>query len=96
MVDVVLRKTGSKDWRREYALMIRDFRSGIEVEWTTLCYMDGFSADSIAGEEIHFWGRDQNAEETDEVRALRLEHPALREAWETYQVLKRLCTNKNK
>ena len=92
MVSVLLRKTGKKDPHKEYALMVRDY-NGIEVDWTTLCYMDYFSASRIEGENITFW--DGDAEEKPEARALRLEHPSLREAWENYQTLKMLFT-KNK
>lgn len=87
MVDVVLRKTNSKDSRKEYVLMVRNY-DGTEVDWTTLCYMDFYSAHQIANEEITFWEGD--TEEKPEVRALRLEHPSLREAWENYQTLKSL------
>jgi hypothetical protein len=86
MVDLVLRKTGNKKPEREYVLMIRDFSSGIELDWSTLCYMDHFSASQIEGEQITYW--DGDAEEKPEVKQLRLEHPSLREAWENYQVLK--------
>jgi hypothetical protein len=89
MVSVVLRKTGKKDSHKEYALMVRDY-NGIEVDWTTLCYMDYFSASRLDGEEIHFW--DGDVEMKEEARALRLEHPALREAWENYLILKKLYT----
>ena len=88
MVDLVLRKTSNKKIERKYALMIRDFSSGIEVDWTTLCYMDHFSASRIEGEQITYW--DGDAEEKPEVKQLRLEHPSLREAWDNYQILKKL------
>jgi hypothetical protein len=87
MVNVVLRKTNSKDPHKEYALMVRDY-NGIEVDWTTLAYMDHFSASRIEGEQITYW--DGDAEEKPEARALRLEHTSLREAWESYQTLKSL------
>lgn len=87
MVNVVLRKTGSKDHNKEYALMVRDYNV-MDVDWTTLCYMDYFSASRLENERITFWEGD--AEEKPEVRALRLEHPSLREAWESYQTLKAL------
>jgi hypothetical protein len=89
MVDVVLRKTGSKDYRKEYALMIRDYSSGIEVDWTTLCYMDYYSAHQIKDETITFWEGDP--ENKKEVSSLRLDHPALRKAWDQYQLLKNLA-----
>jgi hypothetical protein len=92
MVSVLLRKTGKKDPHKEYALMVRDY-NGIEVDWTTLAYMDYFSASRIEGESISYW--DGDAEEKPEASALRLEHPSLREAWENYQTLKTLFT-KNK
>jgi len=92
MVSVLLRKTGKKDPHKEYALMVLDY-NGIEVDWTTLAYMDHFSASRIEGESISYW--DGDAEEKPEARALRLEHPSLREAWENYQTLKTLFT-KNK
>lgn len=87
MVDVVLRKTNSREPHKEYALMVRDY-NGIEVDWTTLAYMDYFSATRIENERITFW--DGDVEEKEEVRALRLEHPSLREAWENYKTLKAL------
>lgn len=92
VVDVVLRKTGKKDPSKEYALMVREY-SGIEVEWITLCYMDSYSASQLDGETISYWD-DSNDDESSECRALRLEHPSLREAWENYQVLKQLCSKK--
>lgn len=92
MISVLLRKTGNKDPHKEYALMVRDY-NGIEVDWTTLCYMDYFSASRIEGENITFW--DGDAEEKPEARALRLEHPSLREAWENYQTLKALFMKNN-
>ncbi len=91
MVSVLLRKTGKKDPHKEYALMVRDY-NGIEVDWTTLAYMDYFSASRIEGENITFW--DGDAEMKPEAKALRLEHPSLREAWENYQTLKTLFTSK--
>lgn len=89
MVDVYLRKTGKSDYTKEYALMVREY-NGVEVDWTTLCYMDGFSAARLSNERITFW--DGEPEDKEPVRALRLEHPSLRDAWENYQVLKRLHT----
>lgn len=91
MVDLYLRKTSSKDPHKEYALMVREY-SGVDVDWTTLCYMDAFSALQIEGERITFW--DGKAEENPEVKALRLEHPSLREAWDNYQTLKYLIKSK--
>lgn len=87
MVSVYLRKTGKTDPHKEYALMVRDY-NGIEVDWTTLAYMDYFSATRIENERITLW--DGDVEEKPEARALRLEHPSLREAWENYQTLKAL------
>lgn len=87
MVSVYLRKTSKKDPHKEYALMVRDY-NGIEVDWTTLAYMDHFSAKQIENERITFW--DGDAEEKPEAKALRLEHPSLREAWENYKTLKAL------
>lgn len=94
MVDVVLRKAsfGNGNPSREWALCIRDFSSGVEVEWTTICFMDDFTARQITGERITFWDGD------DELKApakeLRLEHPSLREAWDNYKVLKELFSKK--
>jgi hypothetical protein len=92
MVSLVIRKTGSKDSHKEYALMVRDY-NGIEVDWTTLCYMDYFSANRIIGENISWW--DGDVEMKEPARALRLEHPSLREAWENYQTLKALFMKNN-
>ena len=91
MVSVYLCKKSSKDPHKEYALMVRDY-NGIEVDWTTLAYMDYFSASRIENERITFW--DGDVEEKPEARALRLEHPSLREAWENYKILKELFTKK--
>ncbi len=91
MVSVLLRKTGKKDPHKEYALMVRDY-NGMEVDWTTLCYMDHFSASRIEGESISYWDGDEEMKEP--ARALRLEHPSLREAWENYLVLKKLFEDK--
>lgn len=87
MVDVVLRRTGIKDSGKEYALMVRDY-NGVEVEWFSLCYLDEYTAQYLNDERITFW--DGDPEQTTEVAALRLEHPALRGAWESYQTLKLL------
>lgn len=92
MVDLVLRKTGNKDPHKTWALMIRDFSSGIEVDWTTLCYMDDYTAHALNNERVTYW--DGNPEDKPPVKALRLEHPSLREAWENYQILKTLVGNK--
>lgn len=89
MVSVYLCKTNNKDPYKEYALMVREY-SGIEVEWTTLCYMDAYAADRLDGEEISF--RDGKPEMKEEVRALRLANDGLREAWDSYQILKKLST----
>lgn len=91
MVSVLLRKTGKKDPHKEFALMVRDY-NGIEVDWETLCYMDYFSASRLNDERITWW--DGDAEMKPEVRALRLEHPSLREAWENYLVQKELFTKR--
>lgn len=92
MVDVVLCKTRSAKPERAWALMVRDFGSGIEVEWTTLCFMDEMSAHTLNGENISFW--DGNPEEKEEARQLRIEHPGLREAWDNYKLLKALVSKK--
>lgn len=89
-MDLVLRATGSKNPKRAYALAVRDFGSGIEVEWTYLCFMDEFSAyELVDTNKPYFWAGDP--EEGEEAKELRLEHPGLREAWESYQVLKALA-----
>lgn len=91
MVSLYLCKTNSKDPRKEYALMVRDY-NGTEVDWTTLCYMDDYSAYQLDHETVSIY--DGDFEEKPEVKALRLEHPSLREAWENYQTLKALFTKK--
>lgn len=93
MISVVLRKTGKKDPDKEYALMVRDY-NGIEVDWTTLAYMDHFSASRIENKRITYW--DGDAEEKPEVKALRLKNSALRKAWEQYQTLKALSLDPSK
>lgn len=90
MVSVLLRETGRKDPNQEYALMVRDYSSGVDVDWETLCYMDYFSASRLNGLKISFW--DGDVEMKEPARALRLQHPSLREAWENYQALKVLFT----
>lgn len=92
MVDLYLLKTNNKDHSKAYKLAIRDFGGGTDVEWTTLCYMDAFSADRLNGEKISYWSMNDEPEEIPAVQALRLEHPSLREAWDNYQVLKKLVT----
>ena len=92
MVDLVLRKTGSKNLQKEYALMVRDYSSGIEVDWTTLCYLDYYSAHQLKNETVSFWNGDP--EDIPEVRSLRLQNQNLREAWDNYQTLKSLISSK--
>ena len=89
MVSVYLCKTSNKDPHKEYALMIREY-SGIDIEWTTLCFMDAYAADRLQGENITYWDGEPECKE--EVRSLRLANSGLREAWDTYQVLKKLAT----
>ena len=88
MVDLVLSKTKLNDPSKEWALLIRDFSSGVEVDWTTICYMDSYTARQLNNERVYF--RDGDPEEKPLIKALRLEHPSLREAWENYQTLKAL------
>lgn len=89
MVDVVLRRTGRTDPHKQWALMVREY-NGIEVDWTTLCFMDDFAADRLNGETISYW--EGPPEYKEEVRSLRLTNEGLREAWDSYQVLKKLAT----
>lgn len=89
MVSVYLRKTGNKDPHKEYALMVREF-SGVDVEWTTLTFMDAYAADRLNGETITHWDGEPECKE--EVRSLRLANEGLREAWDSYQILKKLST----
>lgn len=92
MVDLVLRKTGNKNPHKEYALMVRDYSSGVEVDWTTLCYLDYYSAQQLNNKTVGFWNSDP--EDIPEVRSLRLQNQNLREAWDNYQTLKSLIFSK--
>ena len=90
-MDLVLRKTGSKKPERAYVLAVRDFGSGVEVDWTYLCYMDECSAHSLAEtNKPYFW--EGEPEEGIEAKELRLGNPALREAWDNYKILKTLLS----